>query len=321
MNNQFQTPILFIVFNRPISTKLVFDQIKNIKPTKLFIAADGPRPENPNDVFNCAQVRKIVEEIDWECEVFTLFRNENLGCGRAVSSAINWFFEHVEEGIILEDDCLPNESFFSFCSLMLEQYRFDKKVMMISGTNFVAGRCKRSKPYLLWGDYFFSRSYLIWGWATWKRAWSLYNYDLNDWEQHRNARINDLQIIFKNKSIEEYWIENFDKVINKKVDTWDYQWCFCCIFNGGLSISPRLNLVSNIGIIGAHSSGKSMFLCIPSKKMCFDKISVLKSIEVNKRFEFAIYKDMSVIKPIGYQLLMSFKKTVKKILNLMGIWN
>ncbi len=157
-------PILLLIFNRPDLTKKVFDQIKKAKPTQLFIAADGPRVGREHEQELCAQARATVDLIDWDCEVKTLFRDTNLGCGLGVSSAINWFFDHVEEGIILEDDCIPDLSFFSFCQTMLEQYRHDDRVAMISGTNVLPNQSVRESSYS------FARYYDIWGWATWRRA-------------------------------------------------------------------------------------------------------------------------------------------------------
>ena len=147
----FNTPILFLIFNRPDLTKQVFDKIREIKPLHLFIAADGPRGDKYEDQELCRKTKEIVSLIDWECEIKTLFRDENLGCGRAVSEAISWFFEHVEEGIILEDDCLPSSTFFNYCEILLEKYRWDNNIMHIGGTNFQNG-IKRGNA-----DYYFSK--------------------------------------------------------------------------------------------------------------------------------------------------------------------
>lgn len=156
-NKNYSVPILFIVFNRPDPTQQVFEKIRQIRPQQLFIAADGPRENQPDDKINCAQVRAIINRIDWDCQVQTLFSEKNLGCGKAVSNAITWFFEHVEEGIILEDDCVPDVSFFDFCKAMLEQYRNNPHVMMISGTSFLYNRIESRESY------FFSKYYSIWG--------------------------------------------------------------------------------------------------------------------------------------------------------------
>jgi hypothetical protein len=173
----FETPILYLIFNRPDLTKITFPSICTVKPKKLFIAADGPRIDNQNDELNCKLVREFVlSKIDWDCEIHTLFREKNLGCGKAVSSAISWFFNHVDKGIILEDDCLPNESFFFFSQNLLIKYENNPRINHISGFNFQLGY-QHDK-----NDYFFSNYTLIWGWATWKRSWINYDFDMKDFE-------------------------------------------------------------------------------------------------------------------------------------------
>ncbi len=169
----FETPILFIVFNRPDTTQQVFNVIKRIKPKYLFVAADGPRPDVPADIEKCKRTRLIVEQVDWDCEIKTLFRDQNKGCGRGPAEAITWFFEYVDEGIILEDDCVPHIEFFKFIPLMLEKYRNESRIFLIIGTNFL-GEWRPKKH-----SYFFSLFAHTWGWATWKRAWKLYDFELN----------------------------------------------------------------------------------------------------------------------------------------------
>ena len=159
------TPVLFLIFNRPELTEKVFQKIQDAQPKYLFVAADGPRDNKYGEKDLCEKTRAVVlENITWECEVKTLFRTENLGCRTAVSSAINWFFENVEEGIILEDDTVPDNSFFSYCQALLEKYRNHEQIMMITGDNFQDG-IKRGN-----GSYYFSRYVHIWGWASWRRA-------------------------------------------------------------------------------------------------------------------------------------------------------
>ena len=153
------SPVLFLVFNRPETTRQVFEAIRTAKPPRLYIAADGPRLEREGERASCEEVRKIALEVDWECDVNTLFRVENLGCKRGPSEGISWFFEHEDEGIILEDDCLPDQSFFSFCEELLERYRNDTRIMAISGNNFQHGR-KRTEY-----SYYFSRYFHGWGWT------------------------------------------------------------------------------------------------------------------------------------------------------------
>ena len=171
--NKFNTPILFLIFNRPDTTFKVFEEIRKIKPAKLYIAADGPRPNVIGEEEKCTASRNIIKQVDWDCDVKTLFREKNLGCKIAVSSAISWFFENVEEGIILEDDTFPTQSFFWFCQELLDFYRNDSRIMHISGNNFQLGKIRGE------GSYYFSKYNHIWGWATWKRAWRFYDVSLN----------------------------------------------------------------------------------------------------------------------------------------------
>ena len=199
-------------------------------------------------------MRKITTQIDWPCEVKTLFREKNLGCKIAVSSAITWFFENVEQGIILEDDCLPNQSFFVFCEQMLELYKDDQRIMHISGDNFDFGQ-KRGNA-----DYYFSKLNHIWGWATWKRAWKHYDLEMPTLEEFiENNYIKD---IFNDKEIAKKWINNFKKAKNGKVNTWDYQWTYTIWSKNGLAIIPSKNLVKNIGFgYGAtHTKTKNQLI-------------------------------------------------------------
>ena len=233
----FHTPILFIIFNRPDTTQIVFDRIKQIKPKKLFIAADGPREEIEGEKDKCNESRNIIKQIDWECDIKTLYRNENLGCGLSVSTAITWFFDHVEEGIILEDDCLPDLSFFNFCSVLLEKYRNNNNIMHISGNNFQFGR-KRGNA-----TYYFSHYPHNWGWATWKRAWEKFDFDLNLLDDYINSI--SLQKTRNKKELDFFM--NILKSQKLKLDIWDYQWLFATWYYNGLSIIPNNNLVTNIG--------------------------------------------------------------------------
>ena len=162
-------PVLFLIFNRPETTIQVFSAIKKAQPNRLYIAADGPRPEYPDEVNHCKIARTIATNVDWDCEVKTLFRDQNLGCRLAVSQAIDWFFEQEPEGIILEDDCLPNQSFFWFCKELLEKYRNETRIMHIGGTNFQFGKNRTNYSY------YFSRYAHIWGWASWRREWKYYD--------------------------------------------------------------------------------------------------------------------------------------------------
>ena len=236
----FATPILFLIFNRPDVTAQVFAEIRKQKPKYLFIAADGARTEKQGELEKCEQTQKLVlEAIDWDCELKTLFRETNLGCGKAVSEAITWFFNNVEQGIILEDDCLPNESFFMYCAELLDKYHGDEKIMSISGSNLL-GRPWNKNGY----SYFYGLGG-IWGWATWKRAWQLYDYRMNEWTDLNTKK--NIKKALQTEDWFNFYSIMFDETYNGNIDTWDAQWLYTILKKGGFSINPSVNLVKNIG--------------------------------------------------------------------------
>lgn len=254
-------PVLFIVFNRPELTERVFSAIRQARPSRLFIAGDGPRMDRPGEHIKCAQARNIIERIDWKCDLSTDFANENMGCWRRLSSAIDWFFNHITEGIILESDCLPNLSFFPYCAELLERYREKKSIMHISGNNFLFGRIQ------ILDDYYFSAIPHIWGWATWRRAWQTYDVDLPDWP---NRKIN----IPGNLASRIAWRRIFTLVKKRKIDTWDYQWTYAVFKHGGIAINPARNLVTNIGFSPEAMNCKdvnSIFSAVPTDELVLTK--------------------------------------------------
>lgn len=232
------SPVVLIIFNRPDLTKIIFQQIKNIKPTKLFIIADGPRADRKGETQLCAETRELVENIDWECDVQRNYSEVNLGCKKRISSGLDWVFSLTEEAIILEDDCLADPSFFRYCTELLEYYRDDKRIGTIGGSNFYDTKPPNNESY------YFSKYPLIWGWATWRRVWENYDVDINDWPKLRN------QECFKNSFYEneiKHWNLKFDAVHDNKIDTWDYQFFFHVFKNKYLNIQPNVNLISNLG--------------------------------------------------------------------------
>jgi hypothetical protein len=234
----FDTPVLLMIYKRPDKTAKVFEVIRQIKPKKLFVAADGPK-KGSNDGDLCLQVRSIATKVDWPCEVRTLFRDNNIGAGRAVSGAITWLFEHVDRGIILEDDCLPDESFFRFCDVLLNKYAVTREIMSISGTNLLPNGWKQEKQ-----SYLFAHGG-VWGWATWKRAWDLFDYDMPAWASDENK--DKIRKAMNHNSWFDYYFGMFEGAYQKELDAWDLQWFYCILNNGGLAINPTLNLVRNIG--------------------------------------------------------------------------
>ena len=284
-------PVLFVVFNRPDQTRTVFQAIRQYAPKQLFVAADGPRQNRPSDLAGCAEVRKLVKNVDWDCEVKYLLRDTNLGCKRAVSSAIDWYFKNVEAGIILEDDCLPDKSFFRYCEEMIDKYRADDKIMMISGNNFQgAGRVARD-------SYYFSRYTHIWGWASWRRAWKHYDVSMRAWPDLRKKRW--LQELFNDEKMVRYWTKIFNAVHAGKIDTWDYQWLFTSWLHNGLTVLPNVNLVSNIGfgVNSTHTLQVDRFANLPAKELSFPlkhPAKIERDALADQYTESIMYQDQSV---------------------------
>jgi hypothetical protein len=233
------SPVAFLFFNRPEAVRQSFPAIRAYKPKQLLLVSDGPRANHPTDAENCNACRQIIEEmIDWECEVYRNYSPENLGCRERVSSGIDWVFENVEEAIIVEDDCVPSASFFTFCEELLTKYRDNPSVMMISGFNCLQRPQNRYSFYT-------ARTGIIWGWATWRSRWRLYDVSMKDWPEMRDN--NQLSKYIDHPLILEYWNERFDRVYNKLIDTWDYQWIYTIFKHQGVCCYPNVNLVQNVG--------------------------------------------------------------------------
>jgi hypothetical protein len=236
---QTESAVLFVIFKRPETTKLVLEQIRIARPKKLYIAADGPRPGLNDEKLLCEQTREVVSKIDWECTVKTKFNETNEGCKQGVSAAINWFFNNEPEGIILEDDCLPANSFFKFCDTLLAKYRYDTRVRHITGCNLQFGK--------KWGDgsYYFSNRTHVWGWASWKRAWDDYDINLSNYDSIQITPV--FTNIYHDDLVAEAWANIFQQVKAGTVNSWAYPLDFVNFFNNGLVIIPNQNLISNIG--------------------------------------------------------------------------
>jgi len=261
-----ESAVVLIIFNRPDTTERVFAEIARAKPTKLLVIADGPRPDRSDDAEKCAAARAIVERVDWECDVLKNYSDVNLGCGRRPATGISWVFEHVEEAIILEDDCVPHPTFFRFCQELLDKYQDDERVMMIGGTNSLFGL----KPTEY--SYFFSRVPTCWGWATWGRAWEHFDYEMKAWPHVRDTSM--LYHVFGTRQGAEFWKGVFEKAYRAgpTADHWDYQWNFACAIQSGFTILPKSNLVSNIGFgeNATHTKDtRAIAANIPTEEMKF----------------------------------------------------
>lgn len=234
-----QTPVAFIIFNRPETTRRVLAELRRARPPKLLVVADGPRRNRPGEEERCALTRAVVDGVDWPCEVQRNFAPENLGCRDRVASGLDWVFQQVPEAIILEDDCVPEPTFFRFCEELLVRYRGDERIGHIGGTNLQFGR-KRTPE-----SYYFSRYTHVWGWASWRRAWAHYQRDAGGWPEF--DRGGWLEGLLPTAAQRRYWRRKFEAVYRGRVDTWDFQWTLACWRQGMLSVVPEVNLVRNVG--------------------------------------------------------------------------
>jgi len=244
------TAVLFLIFNRPHTTARVFEAIRQAKPPRLYVAADGPRSVDKDEVDRVASARSVATAVDWPCEVHTLFRDRNLGCKCAVSSALNWFFEHESQGIILEDDCLPHIDFFYFCEALLGRYALDERVWVVTGDNFQNGVRRGDESY------YFSRFNHVWGWATWRRAWQKADMGIKFWPEWKQSEA--WGNFWTDPMARTYWEKIFDRMYREEIDTWDYPWTASVWYHGGLTATPNSNLVSNIGFGSESTHTKSV---------------------------------------------------------------
>jgi len=238
-----RTPIVFIVFNRPDTARRVFSEIRRARPQRLFLIADGPRASRPGEQVECLETRSVVNDIDWDCELTTDLSDVNLGCRKRITTGLDRVFAEVEEAIILEDDCLPDHSFFGFCEELLSRYRDDRRVVHIGGTNYLDGRFQGR---MCAASYYFSRYNHCWGWATWRRAWITRDVNMSCWPALLDRR-GLIDILAGDEWAVPYWERAFAEVAAGRIDSWSLVWTFSCWINSGLTILPTVNLISNIG--------------------------------------------------------------------------
>lgn len=240
MNSPLSTPVALLVFNRPELTRRVLDVVRLARPVALYVIADGPRPDRPEDEPACAAVRAVVDAaVDWPCRIERLYAARNLGCARRVSSGLDWVFSQVDEVIVLEDDCVPDERFFPFCTELLERYRAEPRIGLIAGSNFQPCDVTDGRGY------YFSRYPHCWGWATWKRAWRTYDHAMTGWPAAE--RDGWLRTRFETRREARYWARIFDRVWAGEIDSWAYRWTYACWRNDFLAALPASSLVTNIG--------------------------------------------------------------------------
>lgn len=299
MNNlKLYIPVLFLIFNRLETTKQVLSEIRKAQPPRIYVAADGPRSNDLEEENKVQAVRDhVINNIDWNCDVKTLLREENLGCKYAVSSAIDWFFDNEEMGIILEDDTLPSQSFFFFCQELLEKYRYDERIMKIAGFNEVEGFKQKNDSYI------FTNFAPDWGWASWRRAWRNYDVEMSDWPQFKNNQMHKFYPFLEKRN------QIFERTYNNEIDTWDYQWHYMINKNHGLVCVPLKSLIKNIGFGegGTHTKGSDTHRAnIERKNIKFPLIHP-KFVFHNLYYEQLLLNNESIISKI--------KKYIKLITN------
>ena len=271
--------VALVIFNRPVLTERILARIALARPERLFVIGDGPRPDRPEDVSLVKAVRKAMERVDWPCHVVTNFSDQNLGCGMRPFTGISWVFEQVDRCIILEDDCLPDPSFFPYCEELLERYRDEEKVVSITGDNFLKGGWRGPSSYT------FSIYPFGWGWATWRRAWRNMDYTLRDWPALRETAW--LETALQSPRAARYWSALFDTVAGgRRNDIWDYQWIYSCWRMGGMVAYPRVNLVENTGwgADSTHTREVNQVQCVKADRMQFplrhpERLDINRSVD------------------------------------------
>lgn len=284
-----EAPVLLIGFNRPDNLRVVFNQIRKYRPKRLYVAIDGPRQNNEDDNKKCEECRQIVRQVDWNCDLHTLFRDDNLGCGHGMYNAITWAFANEDRLIILEDDCVPSDSFFSYCNLMLEKYKDDVRVWQVAGRSYHPNSC-----FFENSDYIFSHYPHVWGWATWKRCWKEYDFYISDFPQFViiggavNSSPNKVLGMKENR----YFKKIYDEIRSTGTyHAWGPQWSYLMSKNNAFSIVPHKNLIHNIGAVGTHTSKKDK-PDIPSEEM---SLEMKHPLFVIPNREYDIYHGRKVV--------------------------
>ncbi len=295
-------PVLLLIFNRPDYTRQVFESIKKAQPARLYIAADGPRKGNEQDIQLCAETKAVVEQIEWPCEVKRLYRKENLSCDFAIIDAVNWFFSFEEYGIIIEDDCKPAVSFFEFCTVLLDKYRNDENIAMISGTSFLNNRISEKYNFFK-GDFMYT-----WGFATWKRVWK--DIDFYKKIDIPAAEKSLMQRYDHNRLYVEYHIQILRNAEKEPIVYWDYSFFIHNLQKGMVGIIPTVNLISNIGNSGTHfSDSKSLLLNTVIQEIYIGADFSETGITLSKSQKKKIMKTIvQKIYPVGFRNRMYFLK-------------
>ena len=301
-----ESAIVLIIFNRPENTKKILEQIFIAKPAKLYIIADAARENEKEELELTIKCKELIDKIQWKCEVKKNYALQNMGCGLRISSGLDWVFSNEDSAIILEDDCVPAQSFFTFCDQMLHKYKNSTSIYHISGTRW--NEEKKTDE-----DYLFSRYAHVWGWATWKRAWQQYDYSLSKWPEAK--KLENYKLVFQSENEYIFWNSKFQKMfLAENKSTWDYQWQFTIAINQGLCVTPAKNLINNIGIDGTHLNIKTGTSSFYFNRKVDEQFTVTKHPEiltydnVYDKYHFRKHFYNSTAKKIKKKLIAIFKK-------------
>lgn len=308
MRDRITAPVLLIAFNRPDTTIITFESIRKVKPQKLYIAIDGPRNNKPDEPELCKEVLKITKQIDWDCEAKYLIREQNLGCKLGVTSAISWSLEKEERIIVIEDDIVAVPAFFSFAEELLEKYKDDERIAMISANQYT--------PIKMEDSYLFTKYGHIWGWATWKRVWDKFDVFLPDIESSVIGGLSEFSYInnSEHKYHQKYFSLWMEKILSKTENAWGPQFVFFRHRNNLLSIAPRVNLASNIGTTSSRTDNVAKINehYFPADKS-FYLLDHPKKVELNTAYDYHHFKKHIINKST---LIKRIFRKVKKILKL-----
>lgn len=308
IEGQLETPIAIVVFNRLDTTMKLLDSIKKYaRPKKLYVISDAAREHVEGEAEKVQQIRDYIEKaVDWPCEVYKNYAKKNMGCDARSVSGYNWFFSMEEEGICLEDDCIPCESFYPFCERMLKEYRYDERVMVITGLNHI------QDDYSAGEDYYFSWFPKLWGWATWARAWRLYDDKVSTWPEFRKSGF--MKQMFT-KPAYQYYYWHFTASY-EGFEPWDGKWDFARWYNMGLGIVPQNNMITNIGAgrpDATHPapivSGGSAFMQTTEYTQ---DISIRKNVTWDRQFDIASQKKSYKKSRYGWFIKEGIKEWMKK---------
>lgn len=302
MATKHESPVLLITFNRADNTRRVFEKIREAKVKKLYVANDAPRSGNLDDEINRNQIRELLNEIDWDCDLHTLFHEKNQGNGFGPVAALNWVFKFEDKAIVLEDDCVPSLPFFEYCNYCLEKYENDKRIMLISGRSH-----HPEHPIFQKYDYIFSRYAHTWGWATWKRAWSCFDMNLDNWQNFYND--GGYENIYFSKKIARNKNNYFKRYVEKPINNWDSRWGFAIDINSGFCIVPSENLIENIGYYGIHTKGKTKSHTLLASNT-YEIKKEPKFVVLNRAYEEFHYKN-HIKKAQNSILIRGIKKLIR----------